>query len=182
MSARQKAAIEQREAAKAAERYRQITAAFPVTQTTTDNLKATVVEFRKIAARTAWPEPSFVHLSKVLDAFPQIELESLTWRIGRPGEGGVESTESASSVVTGPVAVLLEVSGKVNTTQRSDYRAITAEVQRFAQALSADSPYKLERTRLPFDITSQGTLTGDIGAMDRGESPRFTVVLARPLK
>ncbi len=182
MSARQKAAIEQREAAKAAERYRQITAAFPVTQTTTDNLKATVVEFRKIAARTAWPEPSFVHLSKVLDAFPQIELESLTWRIGRPGEGGVESTESASSVVAGPVAVLLEVSGKVNTTQRSDYRAITAEVQRFAQALSADSPYKLERTRLPFDITSQGTLTGDIGAMDRGESPRFTVVLARPLK
>ena len=182
MSARDQAAAEQLAATRATDRYRQITAAFPVTQTTTDNLKATVVEFRKIAARTAWPEPSFVHLSKVLDAFPQIELESLTWRIGRPGEGAAESTERAASVVSGPVAELLEVSGKVNTTQRSDYRAITAEVQRFAQALSAGSPYRLERTRLPFDITSQGTLTGDIGAMDRGESPRFTVVLARPLK
>ena len=182
MSAREQAAAEQRDATQAAARYRQITAAFPVTQTTTDNLKAAVVEFRKIAARTAWPQPSFVHLSKALDAFPHIELESLTWRIGRPGEGAGESTERAASVLSGPVAELLEVSGKVNTARGSDYRAITAEVQRFAQALSAGSPYKLEHTRLPFDITSQGTLTGDIGARDRGELPRFSVALARPLE
>ena len=70
----------------------------------------------------------------------------------------------------------------MNATQRSDYRAITAEVQRLAEALSAGSAYRLARTQLPFDITSQGTLTGDIGATDRGESPRFTVVLSRPLK
>jgi hypothetical protein len=186
MSTRGQAAAEQREAGLASERYRRITATFPVTQTTTDNLKATVVEFRKIADRTAWPETSFVHLSKVLDQFPQIELEHLTWRLGRPGEGAAESTERAGaaslSAASGPVAELLEISGRVNATQRSDYRAITAEVQRLAQALSADSAYQLARTQLPFDITSQGTLTGDIGATDRGESPRFTVVLSRPLK
>ncbi len=186
MSVQKEAATEQRQASRAAERYRQITATFPVTQTTTDNLKSTVVEFRKIADRTAWPQPSFVHLSKVLDDFSQIELESLTWRTGPPGQGAAEGTERAApastSALTGQVVELLEISGQVNATQRSDYRAITAEVQRFAEALSAGSPYTLVRTQLPFDITSQGTLTGDIGATDRGESPRFTVVLSRPLK
>mgnify|MGYP003424227954 CR=1 FL=1 len=39
----------------------------------------------------------------------------------------------------------------------------------------------LERTQLPFDVTSEGTLTGDIGGSDAGEAPRFTIVLARRL-
>jgi len=70
----------------------------------------------------------------------------------------------------------------VNATQRSDYRGITAQVQQFADALSAGSAYRVLRTQLPFDITSQGTLTGDIGASEAGEAPRFTIVLARNLK
>ena len=41
---------------------------------------------------------------------------------------------------------------------------------------------ELGRTQLPFDITSEGTLTGDIGgSTDSGEAPRFTVVLLRRL-
>jgi len=182
VSAREQAAAAQRTANLSARRYRQITAAFPVTQTSTDNLKATVIGFRKIAARTAWPEPSFVHLSRALDAFPHIELDTLSWRVGRPGAAGPEGAQQESAAGSGPVAEVLEVSGKVNAAQRSDYRAITAEVQNFARALSSDSPYRLTRTRLPFDITSQGTLAGDIGATDRGEAPRFTVVLGRPLQ
>jgi len=53
-------------------------------------------------------------------------------------------------------------------------------VQRFAGALRADSAYRVVRTQLPFDITSEGTLSGDIGtAAETGEAPRFTIVLAR---
>ena len=38
------------------------------------------------------------------------------------------------------------------------------------------------RTELPFDITSEGTLTGDIGgSTETGEAPRFTVVVMRRL-
>jgi hypothetical protein len=54
-------------------------------------------------------------------------------------------------------------------------------VQQFAAALGM-SGYELVRTQLPFDITSEGTLTGDIGGTrDSGEAPRFTVVLLRRL-
>jgi hypothetical protein len=65
--------------------------------------------------------------------------------------------------------------------QRSDYRAITAEVQRFADALGADPSFRVQRMQLPFDVTSEGTLSGDIGAASGGEAPRFTIDLARSL-
>ena len=55
-------------------------------------------------------------------------------------------------------------------------------MQQFAAALGV-SGYELVRTQLPFDVTSEGTLTGDIGADARetGEAPRFTVSLMRRL-
>jgi hypothetical protein len=69
----------------------------------------------------------------------------------------------------------------VNATQRNDYRGITAQVQNFATALTADR-YQLVRTQLPFDVTSEGTLSGDIGtAAETNEAPRFTVIIARRL-
>jgi len=45
----------------------------------------------------------------------------------------------------------------------------------------ATGGYELDRTQLPFDITSEGTLTGDIGTADSGEAPRFTITLTRRL-
>jgi hypothetical protein len=186
MSLRNRTESEQRQARAATEQYERITAAFPVTQTTTDNLKATVVEFREIAAHSSTPDASFIHLSKVLEDFPQIELDRLTWRVGLPVENEREAPPAAVAAKTGSAtaqtAELLEIGGRVNATQRSDYRGITAQVQRLAAALSAGSSYRVLRTQLPFDITSQGTLTGDIGATEAGEAPRFTIVLVRTLK
>jgi hypothetical protein len=74
----------------------------------------------------------------------------------------------------------LEISGRVNATERNDYRAITAQVRRFAAALGS-SGYELARTDLPFDVAPEGTLTGDIGSTESGEAPRFTIVLLRRL-
>jgi hypothetical protein len=75
-----------REGRNAAERYQRITAAFPVTETTTENLRAAVLEFRRIADASAQPETAFIHVSRVLERFPQVELDAVNWRAGRPGE------------------------------------------------------------------------------------------------
>ena len=179
---RNRAAAQSAEARVAAERYRRITAAFPVTETSTENLRATVLEFQSIARRNAAPEPSFVHVSRVLAQFPQMEIDSFNWSIGRP-EDRRERKPPAQPVKPDPQggeAVVLEISGRVNATQRNDYRGITAQVQSFAGALEG-SGYVLVRTQLPFDITSEGTLTGDIGGSDSGEAPRFTIVLTQRL-
>ena len=183
MGVKDQAAAQQREARLAAQQYERITSSFPVTQTSTENMKVAVVEFRRIAERSASPDAAFAHVSRVLGQFPQMEVDGVNWRVGRLGElrePKPAAPSQAKPAAPGDAAVLVEVSGRVNATQRNDYRGITAQVQRFAEAL-ASSGYELARTQLPFDITSEGTLTGDIGATDSSEAPRFTVLLARRL-
>jgi len=179
---RTRAASQAQEARSSAERYARITAAFPVTETTTENLRVAVLEFRRIAEASAAPEAAFIHLSRVLERFPQMELDAVQWRVGRAGEqrdGGERAGAGSAARADG---VNFEISGRVNATQRNDYRGITAQVQAFASAL-ASGGYQLVRTQLPFDVTSEGTLTGDIGGQgESGEAPRFTVTLARRLQ
>ena len=165
---------QRREAQVASQQYQRITASFPVTQTTTDNLKATVVEFTRIAAQSASPEPALAYLSQVVEKFPQMEIESVQWRVGKlddaaAGAAAEKRPAAPPPAAPGaPVAVdlmqMLEVSGRVNAIKRSDYRAITGEVQRFAEALRTDAAWRILRTQLPFDVTSEGTLSGDIGS------------------
>ncbi len=180
--------------------YQRVTSTFPVTLTTTENLKATVNEFRSIAARSAMPGPAFTHISRALEQFPQIELDQLAWRVERagaavarekapvdpavpiPATGGAAPATlpaPAGAVAQGEFMQVLDISGHVNSTQRSDYRAITAQVQSFADALQSDRSYEVVRTQLPFDTTSAGTLSGDMGSSEGNETPRFTVTLAR---
>jgi hypothetical protein len=176
------------EAERAADEYRRITAAFPVTQTSTENLRATVVEFRRIAAHSAAPDPAFAHVSQVLEKYPQFEIDRLDYSVGpldpndRPA---VRQDTPAPGAGTKPEprreVARLEISGRVHATERNDYRGITAHVRDFAGALGS-AGYQLARTELPFDVTSEGTLTGDIGGRaDSNEAPRFTVVIVRPL-
>jgi hypothetical protein len=172
------------EARRAADEYRRITAAFPVTQTTTDNLRATVLEFRRVAAHSPAPEPAFAHVARVLGGFPQFEIDRIEFSVGQLDPRERSSSPQKPAAGAKPEArdaVRLEISGRVNATERSDYRGITARVRDFAGALGTGG-YQLVRTELPFDITSEGTLTGDIGGRsDSREAPRFTVVLVRPL-
>jgi len=115
-----------------------------------------------------------------------MELETVNWSIGRPSERSAPATATpaapgAKPETRGEYAVFVELSGRVNATQRNDYRGITAQVESFASALSA-AGYQLIDRKLPFDITSEGTLTGDIAAgSDTGDAPRFTIVISRHL-
>jgi hypothetical protein len=179
------AAAQAAEAAQSAAHYARITAGFPVTETSSENLKVAVNEFTRIAQASALPDAAFLHVSRVLESYPQFEIDALNWSVGRPSARGTApapaTTGAAKPPASAQAAETIEISGRVNATQRSDYRGITAQVQRFADALGG-SGYELVRTQLPFDITSEGTLTGDIGrGPDSGEAPRFTVVLARRL-
>lgn len=179
MSVRSQATEQAQTARAATQQYERITSSFPVTDTSTENLKAAVVEFRRLAERSASPDAAFAHVSGVLEKYPQFELDALRFSVGAPGELDVATAPKPPAGAS--TLMVVEVSGRVNATQRNDYRGITAQVQNFASALVSEG-YSLVRTQLPFDITSEGTLTGDIGAAtESGEAPRFTVVLARRL-
>ena len=179
MDTRGQASAQRAAASEAKQQYERITATFPVTQTSTENMKVTVVEFTRLAKESALPEPAFMHVSQVLGEFPQMDLDGLTWSVGRPGEAA--AADKGKAARQGDLAVIVHISGRVNATQRNDYRAITGQVQSFAAAL-ARSGYQLVRTQLPFDVTSEGTLSGDIGTgPDTGQAPRFTITIAKGL-
>jgi len=185
VQARGKAEQQAEEARRSAEAYARITAGFPVTHTSTENLKATVTEFTRIAQRSPPPERALLHVSQVLEKFPQFEIDSISWSVGRRGERRAGERAAAPAAAAKPEAQgesaeTLEINGRVNAMQRSDYRGLTAQLQRFAAALGT-SGYELTRTQLPFDITSEGTLSGDMGGAETSEAPRFTVVLTRHL-
>jgi hypothetical protein len=176
---------QQRDSSAATEQYQRITASFPVTQTTTDNLKATVVEFTRIATQSASPEPALVYLSQVVEKYPQIDIESVVWRVSKPSADSAAAKPGAvpgAAPAGAEVLQMLDVSGRVNAIRRSDYRAITGQVQQFAEALRTDRAWRILRTQLPFDVTSEGTLSGDIGAAEGTEAPRFSITVGRPLK
>jgi hypothetical protein len=174
-----RAEMQRQQGAAAADQYARITAQFPVTQTTTENLKVAVVEFTRLAQRNALPEEALVHVSQVLQQFPQMQLDALAWSTGNGAERGNARPAARGSKPAKAEAVVVELSGRVNTLQRDDFRGITSQVQKFAGALGV-SGYEVVSTRLPFDITSEGTLTGDIGGSS-SEAPRFTIVLSRSL-
>ena len=181
----------QRDAQVAKSEYERITSQFPVTSTTTDNLRATVNEFRDLARRTAFPEPAFAYVSRALEQFPQIELDSLDWQLGKadaillkgaakpPAAGRAPAAAPGIAQPAAELSQFIVLAGRVNATQRSDYRGITAQVQRFADALRADPAWQIVRTKLPFDTTPDGTLSGDIGQSEGSETPRFEIALAR---
>jgi hypothetical protein len=183
-SLRSDAARLQREAGLTAEEHARITAAFPVTETTTENMRAAVSGFQRIAAATATPEPSLVHVSKVLERFPHIELEGLVWKTGQPeGDAKPPANQAERPKPNASTeSVVLELSGRVQATQKNDYRGITLQVQQFAEALVEASDYRKVKVQLPFDVTPEGTLTGDVGERESTDAPRFTVVLARKLQ
>jgi hypothetical protein len=170
----------------AAQQYERITSSFPVTDTTTENLKVAVVEFRRIAERSATPDQAFRHVADVLDKYPQFELDALRWSVGKQGEARDTAPAASPAAARAPdersdIFQFVEVSGRVNATQRNDYRGITAQVQNFANALTGEG-YQLVKTQLPFDVTSEGTLSGDMGtAAESNEAPRFTVTIGRRL-
>ncbi len=194
-SIRSQTDLQSSEMRSARQEYQRITATFPVTLTSTDNLKATVNEFRSIAANTAVPGPAFAYVSRALEQFPQLELDQLVWKIDHAGAAakkppadpsvaipaGAPASATAKPQGGSDLAQVMEISGHVNATQRSDYRSITAQVQKFADALQVDRSYEVVRTQLPFDTTSAGTLSGDIGSSEGNETPRFTVTLSRRL-
>jgi len=187
-------ATQMQSARAASARYESITRTFPVTQTSTDNLRATVDEFTRMAKKTASPEIALAYVSRVLAEFPEFELDQISWSVGKldavsatrkPAPKGVPApapAPGAKPATPTNLGELVEIAGRVNAARRSDYRAITREVERFADALRADPAYHIARTQLPFDVSSDGTLTGDIGGSEGGEAPRFTIVLARRLQ
>jgi hypothetical protein len=117
-----------------------------------------------------------IQLSQALASSPQIELESIEWNAvpAQISKAGAAKASAGSSRIQ-----TAQVSARINIAQTSDYRAITQIIDQFTDALRQQPGIEVISRRLPFDLTSEKSLSGDIGAQRASEVPRFTVVVSR---
>jgi hypothetical protein len=168
----------------ATEAYARMQSTFPKTPTSTENLKAIVKNYRVLLRQSAFPGNMFVDISQAVSALPQIQIDKLDWEIGA-GAKTSTSRDVSKAPATAPAEAAgnevsmqtAEISGKLIMPQASDYRAIAALVNQFAEALRQQPGLDVTRTQLPFDINAEKNIAGDIGARRSEEVPQFSVIV-----
>jgi hypothetical protein len=172
--------------AAASEAYARMQTTFPKTPTSIENLRAIVKNYRAILRQSAFPGNLFVDISQAVSALPQIEVDKLDWEISGGAKTSSDRDASRAPAATpapagaaGADALVqtAEISGKLIMPQASDYRAIAALVNQFAEALRQQPGVEVTRTQLPFDINAEKSIAGDIGARRSEEVPQFSVVV-----
>jgi hypothetical protein len=127
----------------------------------------------------------FVEISEAVTALPQIEIDKIDWEIGGETKAPRGREASKAPPASAPKAdpelqvQTAEISGRLIVAQASDYRAVTALISQFAEALRRRPGTEVIRTQLPFDIDGEKSISGDIGAARREEVPQFSVVVSK---
>jgi hypothetical protein len=180
------AANDRRIEAQLAAQYARLQAAFPKTPTSSDNLKDIVKNYRALLAQTGSPRDMFVSISQAVTAVPQIEIDRIDWESSAAKAADARSSGPVRPPPTEgtppPLAETSLVSGRLDLARASDYRAVTKFIDEFTGELRKQPGIEVDRTQLPFDINAEKSISGDIGAAQGQEIPRFTVSLSRRRK
>ncbi|MFH1044083.1 MAG: hypothetical protein V1796_03300 [Pseudomonadota bacterium] len=174
--------------------YARVTTTFPAMPTSTENLKTTIRQYHALEKQTAFPQYLFAQTSKALAGYPQVELERIEWRVGKlPPESG-SKTAAPKAAAPAPAAAgtpavaatddpgyeLATVSARVVGARRADVRAITDTASQFIAALKKAPHLEVMDVRMPFDVTAEDTLKGDIGSERTiAEDAQFAVTVGR---
>jgi hypothetical protein len=172
--------------------YARLTATFPPTPTSTENLKTTIKQYRLLQAQTASPADLYAQISKALAGFAQVEIERIQWRIGKPAtRGGPKGAapKAAAPVAAGapagaadPGYALATVSARVVGARRVELRAITDMASQFIAELKKNPQLDITDVNMPFTLTSDDTLAGDIGSERAiAEDAAFSFTVGRKL-
>lgn len=173
--------LDRQQEAVAAQQYARMQLTFPKTPTESDKLKIIVKNYQLLSGQTNSPEPLFAQISNALAGSPQIELERIDWTASttRPADTTRVPSTAAAGTTPGGLVQTAQIAGRINIGQTNDYRAITLIVDQFVEGLRKQPGIEVLSRRLPFDITAEKSLSGDIGTKQSVEVPRFTVVIAQ---
>src|SRR6266446_6109778 len=180
----EQAATDRQQETRMSEQYARLQASFPRTPTSIESLKAIVKNYRTLLQQSASPGNLLVEISEAVTALPQIEIDRIDWGIGAKTSAGREPAKAAPSAPAEPANAefqvqTAEISGKLILPQASDYRAVTALVNEFTEALRRRPGTEVTRAQLPFDMNAEKSISGDFGAARNEEVPRFSVTLSK---
>ena len=159
--------------------YQDVTAQFPDSPTSTDNLRNTIEisEQLKLSLRT--PDAMLAIVSHALDAVPQIQLAHVDWKYGMDGEPDASTgSGSAASAPGGPLVQTAKVRGEVSPFT-GDYKGAMAQINAFASRLAADPRVgKVQALQLPFNASSETGMSGNTNAPAGSSGAQFEFLVA----
>lgn len=129
---------------------RRITKAFPNTYAPAEDMKTGVSVMRKLSQYSHTPSEILYPISRVLDRYPQIELDQLAWQMSaaEPVAGNV-----LADVPAQVITIKGHMSGFAN-----DYRTALNYLERFQQDLSAQG-YLVTTLTKPLDVSPHSSIT-----------------------
>jgi hypothetical protein len=159
------------------EAYLRLTADFPRTGVSTANIKAGVAAAEILAAYSPPPAEFLGRLSTVLDAFPRLQVSSLSWQSSfNPAAVGLSGPEASGAAPVAGDALPAQV--MILNAQiwpfDGDYRGALEVVDRLRGGLAAQG---LEATalKLPLDLRPEATLSGGADAEAAARRATFTL-------
>ncbi len=185
LDGRSRIAEELQRARAVSEDYSRVTRSFPNIPTTRDNLKLTVEQFEALDKQVRPPEAMLIDLATALNTSPQLELESLRWELGasvrNPRGDAKKSAAKADAKQAGGEGRydIVDVTGKIRNVASSDYRALTRAVDELVEKIKRQPGVVVLAVKLPFDIGSETTLSGDISEKHEREVPSFQVTFGK---
>jgi hypothetical protein len=162
--------------------YRKVTAEFPPTPTSADDLRNTVMAAEQIRASLRTPEQLLLVISHALDSSPEVQLKRLDWRYGSPQEdlgkiaGGAGGTASSASA-SGALRQFGVIGAEIKPFD-GDFRAALDVINAFAAQIAAhDSVAEVKALRLPLDVRSDAGMSGSTTATAGKGSAQFELAV-----
>ena len=168
----------QRQAQEFQLQYQRVTAQFPETPASTDNLRSTVEMAQQIRASLRTPEPMLLVVSRALDSSPQIQLSHLAWHYGQKPLDVESNSNQATAIgrLPGEAKPLVQsgiVRGEVRPFD-GDYKAAMALINTFASRLAANEMVvEVRALKLPLNASSDVGLTGSTNATSAKGNAEF---------
>lgn len=154
-------------------RYQEISATFPQTGIDTDTLRRLTTRQADLARQQLLPGPSFRMISRALDQMPDIRLDSIEWKIGRPLANSTASLEGSEENTL--------IKASVMPQKGATPRQILASFEQFAQLLRANPEITVNALQQPFDLESGRSLRGGDNDEGGNEPRAFAVELIRKI-
>lgn len=172
-------------------RYQAELAILPKINISKDDLRAVMKSYDEVARLAVGPLPMLRNVAIVLNDFPRIEVEQLTWSVtnqlddaqrgARPPTPSALPTDAAHTkpLGAGPFSVL-DIVATMPLSMTSDHRAQLDLLNEFVARLTTDAAVQVQILVRPFDVESGKTIKSG-GDTIVAEAPRFSVRVIRKL-
>jgi hypothetical protein len=159
-------------------RYKEMTAQFPQTPASAEELRDTVEAAQRIRGALRTPERMLVVVSRALDASPDIALRKVDWRYATLAEpAGDTAAQSSKAPARNEPRQVGVIAGEV-TRDAQDPRAVLDRIRGFTASLAANRQVEEVRVlRLPMDVTSSSALSGTTAEVARSPQAQFEVAV-----